>query len=71
MTNKTTFPKPEILVFFMPYVMPMPKESILLESAKISELINIKTPPVVSYVEKRNLLSYSKKSHKRSTSNIE
>ena len=42
----------------------------LLESAKTSELINIKTPPKVSYVEKRNLLSLFFY-HKTSTSHIE
>ena len=55
--NKTIFPLYEILVFLIPYVIPMPRESILLESARISELINIKTPPEISYVEKRILLS--------------
>lgn len=44
-TNKTIFARIEILVFLMPYVMPIPRESILLESDKTSELINIKTPP--------------------------
>lgn len=44
----------------------MPRESILLESASTKELINIKTPPKISYVEKRNLL----KCHKQSTSHI-
>ena len=48
----------------------MPRESMLLESAKISELINIKTPPKVSYVEKRNLLSLFFY-HKTGTSHIE
>ncbi len=65
--NKTTFPMLEILVFLIPYVIPMPRESMLLESAKNNELINIKTPPGLSYVEKRNLL----KCHKQSTSHIE
>ncbi len=44
-TNKTTFAKPEMLVPFIPYVMPIPSESILLESARAKELSNIKTPP--------------------------
>ena len=57
----------EILVFLIPYVIPMPRESILLERDNNNELINIRTPPKVSYVEKRILL----KSHKQSTSYIE
>ena len=55
--NKTILAKQDIFVFLIPYVIPMPRESMLLESAKISELINITIPPKISYVEKRNLLS--------------
>ena len=43
--NKTILAQYEIRVFLIPYVIPMPRESILLESARIIELINIKTPP--------------------------
>ena len=34
----------EIFVFLMPYVIPIPSESILLETANINEFIIIKTP---------------------------
>ncbi len=44
--NNIILAKNEILVFLIPYVMPIPRASILLESAKTSELTNIiKTPP--------------------------
>jgi hypothetical protein len=38
------FPKKEILVFLIPYVIPIPRESILLDMAKNNEFTNIKTP---------------------------
>ena len=38
-----------IFVFFIPYVIPIPRESILLEIAKIKQLSNIKTPLMTSY----------------------
>lgn len=43
MQNKITFPIYEIVVFLIPYVIPIPRESILLDIAKDRELINIKT----------------------------
>lgn len=43
MQNKITFPIYEIVVFLIPYVIPIPRESILLDIAKNRELINIKT----------------------------
>lgn len=49
MVNNTILPQYEIFVFLIPYVIPIPRESILLESDKISELVNIKTPPKISY----------------------
>ena len=39
--NKIILLKQEILVFFIPYVIPIPNESILLEKAKINKEINI------------------------------
>lgn len=39
--NKIIFPILDIFVFFIPYVMPMPKESILLDVAKNNEFIII------------------------------
>ena len=53
MANKIILLKKEIFIFLIPYVIPIPRESILLEIAKIKELSNIKTPLKISYVEKR------------------
>ena len=39
--NKSIFPIFDIFVFFIPYVMPIPKESILLDIAKNNEFIII------------------------------
>ena len=36
--------KEMILIFLIPYVIPIPSESILLETANINEFNNIKTP---------------------------
>ena len=36
--------KKEIFIFLIPYVIPIPSESILLETANINEFNNIKTP---------------------------
>ena len=41
--NKIIFPNLDIFVFFIPYVIPIPKESILLDIAKSNEF-NIITP---------------------------
>lgn len=41
--NKISFPINDIFVFFIPYVIPIPNESILLEIANINEF-NIITP---------------------------
>ena len=40
MINKMYFAKRVILVFFIPYVIPIPRESILLEIAKIMQSNN-------------------------------
>ena len=42
---KISIQKKEILVFFKPYVIPIPRESMLLAIASTSELINIIIPP--------------------------
>ena len=39
--NKISLLKKEIFIFFIPYVIPIPRESILLDIASIIELINI------------------------------
>ena len=44
-TNNIIFPNLEIEVFFIPYVIPIPRESILLETAKIIKFINIICKP--------------------------
>gem|GEM_PF-3804393 len=44
MKNKIILARLDILVFLIPYVIPIPRESILLEIANIKELTNIKTP---------------------------
>lgn len=50
MMNNMIFPIKEIFVFLIPYVIPIPNESMLLEIAKIKEL-NIITP-LTTYYEK-------------------
>ena len=42
--NKIIFEIYDIFVFLIPYVIPIPKESILLDIAKIIEFNSIKTP---------------------------
>ena len=43
--NKINVLQKEILVFFKPYVIPIPRESMLLATASSNELINIMIPP--------------------------
>ena len=44
MANNIILAIKEIVVFLIPYVIPIPKESILLEIVKIKAYKNIKTP---------------------------
>lgn len=47
--NKTILAEKVILVFFIPYVIPIPSESILLDIASIKEFINIANTPKLNF----------------------
>ena len=59
--NKMDFAPMVIFVFLIPYVIPIPKESILLEIAKNKQLSNIKTPLSTSYEYDKKMLKNSNK----------
>ena len=44
--NKINFANRVIFVFFIPYVIPIPSESILLEIAKNKQLSSVINPPL-------------------------
>ena len=46
----------DIFVFLIPYVIPIPRESILLDIAKKRQLSNIKTPLPTSYESNKKML---------------
>ena len=54
--NKIDLAPMVILVFLIPYVIPIPRESILLEIAKNKQLSNIKTPLPTSYESNKKML---------------
>ena len=59
--NKMDLAPMVIFVFLIPYVIPIPRESILLEIAKNKQLSNIKTPLLTSYEYKKKMLKSSNK----------
>lgn len=54
--NKIDLAPIVIFVFLIPYVIPIPRESILLEIAKNKQLSNIKTPLTTSYEDNKKML---------------
>ena len=59
--NKINLAPMVIFVFFIPYVIPIPRESILLDIAKKRQLSNIKTPLPTSYEYEKKMLKNSNK----------
>ena len=59
--NKIDLAPMVIFVFLIPYVIPIPRESILLEIAKNKQLSNIKTPLSTSYEYDKKMLKNSNK----------
>lgn len=54
--NKMDLALTVIFVFLIPYVIPIPRESILLDIAKKRQLSNIKTPLPTSYESNKKML---------------
>lgn len=59
--NKINLAPMVIFVFLIPYVIPIPRESILLVIANNKQLSNIKTPLPTSYEYEKKMLKNSNK----------
>ena len=68
--NKITFPIYDMVVFLIPYVIPIPRESILLDIAKNSELSNIKISSLGYNMSKNGKMIKYSIGNKISTSHI-